>query len=249
RLFSSSDDGATWITEASTGFSGARFMKKTANFFFIVTEYQGRIYRSKNGANWSLLSTITSSPITDLEVNAAGNLFGSTSGSSVLRSIDEGLTFTQLDASKGLNTEQVVSLSISGSEIYALGREGPFKSINNGDSWSSIKSATLTETYFDGPIQAIGASLYIINSDAVWHSSDGGATWSARPHPLDNYPSMVQYQSFFAENASTLYVAFWDLGLFKTTDGGVTWSEANTGITGHNAYNDNSLMYVPGSDR
>lgn len=249
RLFSSSDDGATWITEASTGFSGARFMKKTANFFFIVTEYQGRIYRSKNGANWSLLSTITSSPITDFEVNAAGTLFVSTSGSSVLRSIDEGLTFTQLDASKGLNTEQVVSLSISGSEIYALGREGPFKSINNGDSWSSIKSATLTETYFDGPIQAIGASLYIINSGTAWLSNDGGATWSARSHPLDNYPAEIQPQSFFAESASTLYVAFWDLGLFKTTDGGAAWSEVNTGITGHNAYNDNSLMYVPGSDR
>lgn len=249
RLFSSSDDGQTWITEASTGFSGARFIKRTDTFFFIATEYEGRVYRSKNGGSWSLLSTITSSQITDFKANAAGNLFVSTAGSAVWRSIDEGLTFTQLDATEGLNTFSVYSLSINGSDIYALAYEGPYKSSNNGDSWSSVKSATLTDNAFVGAIHSEGSSLHIINTGNVWYSGDGGSTWSARTYPLAAYPQPIQVQSFFAESASVIYAGFWDVGLFKTTDGGLTWSEANTGITGHNAYNDNSLMYVAASNR
>lgn len=249
RLFSSSDDGLTWITEASSGFQNAFSVKKTASYFFVV-ERTGKVYRSPTGTSWSLVNTITGS-VTDLKVNASGHLFISTRGYGVYRSIDNGVTFTQLDADEGLvNTDDISSLSTDGSQIYALASDGPYKSTDGGDTWLSIKNA-LPDDYYQGRISSIGGSVFIFTYSNAWLSTDGGSTWSSIDSPLSVYGNgyFGTVQSLLAKSATELYVSFYDLGLYKTTDGGATWSEKNNGLTGHNPSTPNSLLFVPANNR
>jgi uncharacterized protein (TIGR03437 family) len=65
----------------------------------------------------------------------------------------------------------------------------------------------------------------------LWKSTNGGTSWT----PLDNLPFAIPQMIVADPSApNTLYAATGDLGVFKSVDGGVTWVNANTGITGTN---------------
>lgn len=65
----------------------------------------------------------------------------------------------------------------------------------------------------------------------LWKSSDGGATWM----PLDDLPFAIPQMTVADPSAAgTIYQATGDLGIFKSVDGGVTWTKANTGMAGTN---------------
>jgi len=73
-------------------------------------------------------------------------------------------------------------------------------------------------------------SIYVMyqnfGSQTLWHSSDGGSTWTDISTGLPAAP--VFDLAIDPANASTLYAAT-EVGLFTSTDGGSTWSTTNTG--------------------
>lgn len=63
----------------------------------------------------------------------------------------------------------------------------------------------------------------------IWASINGGGAWM----PLDNLPfALPQVMVTDPSNPRTLYEATGDLGMFKSLDGGATWTNASTGIGG-----------------
>jgi uncharacterized protein (TIGR03437 family) len=61
----------------------------------------------------------------------------------------------------------------------------------------------------------------------LWKSTDSGATWG----PLDALPFAVPQMLVTDPNTpNTVYAASTDLGVFKSTDGGASWTAANNGI-------------------
>jgi uncharacterized protein (TIGR03437 family) len=65
----------------------------------------------------------------------------------------------------------------------------------------------------------------------LWKSTNSGTTWT----PLDNLPfALPQMLVTDPTTSNTLYEPTGDLGIFKSLDGGVTWTQANTGIAGTN---------------
>jgi len=114
-------------------------------------------------------------------------------------------------------------------------------------------SKKIYETALGGSVQANGAAIavdstgaaYIAGSTSsvdfplvhaiqnspggrpLWKSADSGSTWA----PLDNLPfALPQMLVVDPSAASTVYAATTDLGIFKSVDGGVTWTAANNGI-------------------
>jgi uncharacterized protein (TIGR03437 family) len=65
----------------------------------------------------------------------------------------------------------------------------------------------------------------------LWTSTNFGAAWT----PIDNLPFALP-QAMVADptTPTTLYVAAADLGVFKSVDGGVTWTAASNGIAASN---------------
>ena len=141
-----------------------------------------------------------------------------------------------------------------GNVIYiAAATGGIFKSTNAGMSWTPVFDSVRT-----GSIGAVAVAPS--NSDIVWvgtgeannmrssswgtgayKSTDGGKTWSAAMLPKSQHIARIVIDP---RDPNVVYVAamgpLWasggERGLFKTTDGGATWTNtkqisANTGFT------------------
>ena len=70
-----------------------------------------------------------------------------------------------------------------------------------------------------------------VGARPIWKTTNGGGTWT----PVDNLPfALPQMLAVDPTTPTTLYEATADLGVFTSTDGGATWTHANSGIASTN---------------
>lgn len=222
QLFTSVDNGATWTLTSNSGFQQSRFIRKTTSFVFIVGE-NSLIYRSSNdGVNWTQVNSFSGYP-NDFEVNASGYLYIATSGSGIARSTNSGLIVDQLDDGEGLTDTYVYSLVSSGANIYASTSSGPFKSINNGDAWVSVKN-NITDCCFGGNSfieKDPSGIIYLFNGNLIWKTSNGGTSWSSFASPVTSNGGNLRGPYF--ESSSIFYVGVDSKLQYKTVDSGASW--------------------------
>lgn len=147
------------------------------------------------------------------------------------RSIDNGATWTDVPA-PGSNASQIVRTTVDGSgNIYVVNWDGPFKSSDNGTTWTYIKgnitngwgyqariSVSPTNELFFPTFGGGGA-----NNTQLMKSTDGGTTWTS----AGNTPLEI----FDLTWVGTKMVAATINGIITSIDNGVTWVNASTGIT------------------
>lgn len=80
--------------------------------------------------------------------------------------------------------------------------------------------------YASAPSQA--SLVYLAAKRDLWTSQDGGATWTISKNAL---PSQISALAVNPKNANEIYAGVEAMGIYKSTDGGVTWNAMNTGIT------------------
>ncbi|HEV2302063.1 MAG TPA: hypothetical protein VGR91_10885 [Stellaceae bacterium] len=226
----------------------------------LVTADSG-VYRSTDsGASWSnvLSGTATDAvrnPSAPATVYAAlGNIFGDPSNG-VYKSADGGQTWTQLGG--GLPTSNVgrINLAIAASApatLYAAVQDtsnfgdllGIWKSINGGTSWTQLSASGATcnegfggQCWYDMHIEVdpTNANAVYFGGEDLFRSTDGGSTFT----DLGGYNSTQNGDgihpdqhilTFDPGNASVLYIGN-DGGVFKSPDGGSTWSSLNQNLT------------------
>jgi uncharacterized protein (TIGR03437 family) len=92
------------------------------------------------------------------------------------------------------------------------------------------------EVYFGGNTSSVDFPLvHPIQSSPgarpLFKSTNNGAAWT----PIDNLPfALPAMMVVDPSNSNTLYEASGDLGVFKSIDGGATWTSANKGIASTN---------------
>jgi len=122
---------------------------------------------------------------------------------------------------------------------------GIYKSVNGGTTWTDSSSGLVTPeardvnslaVHQDAPLALVAAT-----DDGVYRSSDGGATWgntlqlfddqatplpmaSARYHPLD--PTIVYVSANHVNSDGSVRASS---GVWKSTNGGSTWSQVLSG--------------------
>ena len=132
-----------------------------------------------------------------------------TTGGGIARSTTEGASWNQADA--GLIDIDIRTLAIdpaNGATIYVGGNDGLFKSLNGGASWTSLRKFQLPAPNWPPPV---------VPAAAVWRAS--ALVRSVFVNPLT--PGVV-YAHTWRYNAC----AFSDKLVFKSTDGGSTWSDS-----------------------
>jgi len=243
-LYSSSDDGVTWGLVANSGFTNGQLIRKSASYFFIVGSNR-ILYRSLTGTTWTSPTgtafTSASGGIRDFVIGSTGYLYIAYEGpdasqdkNGIYRSTNNGLGFEHEGSSVGLTNGWVRSMTVSGSTLYALSEIGPFKSTNNGTSWTSA-SGDITETYFEwfGSIDKDpSGNLWIFDYPKIWKSTNGGTNWVGNNNPTGgNYYADLRGH-YFASSTQFL-VGVGSEYLAKTTDGGLNWTSSSSGLYGY----------------
>ena len=72
------------------------------------------------------------------------------------------------------------------------------------------------------------ATLYTASGSQIWKTTDAGSTWAM----VSQFGSNVSVAGLAVDptTSSTVYAGTSTLGIFKSTDGGLTWTAINNGI-------------------
>ncbi|HVT17035.1 MAG TPA: hypothetical protein VHQ90_12760 [Thermoanaerobaculia bacterium] len=124
--------------------------------------------------------------------------------------------------------------------LYAGGsldtRTDLFKTTNGGLSWTAINPANLSSTHALAIDPTHPATLYAAGFGGVFKTGDGGRSWIAVNSGLPaasiaGSPSFLEVLAIDPTNPATLYAGTSRQGLFKTVDGGESWSAIDSGLT------------------
>src|SRR5262249_28020856 len=138
---------------------------------------------------------------------------------------------------------------VTTSNLYAITGRGIFKSTNGGDSWSAITglppNASIRNLIVDAAVPSTLYAIGIVPSTppappgppalSVFKSVDGGGTWNALDPSL---PPNASLGSLAMAAQSTIYALGSLTGasgpsgqaLFKSMDGGASWTTIDTGL-------------------
>lgn len=109
--------------------------------------------------------------------------------------------------------------------LYSVGNTQVFKSVDGGLTWNIVKGGGPLYTAVDFRDANYGIAV-TDESNLLWLTMDGGATWSTHTAPYLLVWSAVKFI-----NDSTVYAAGFSDGMVKSTDGGFTWVEDNYPVT------------------
>jgi formylglycine-generating enzyme required for sulfatase activity len=146
--------------------------------------------------------------------------------SGVYRSTDNGLSW--MAANTGLSEGVWVSgMAVSPDDpgtMYVATGNGVFKTCNGGLSWTAINDGLAGHSVRTAVVALTDPVTVYVTNRGFHRSTDGGATWTTMGPELDRPPSQVLAAAVDPSNPETVY--FEGAGpLYKTTDGGVTWSQ------------------------
>jgi photosystem II stability/assembly factor-like uncharacterized protein len=164
---------------------------------------------------------------------APGAIYAGTQGAGVFKSTDNGDHFTP--ASAGIGARPVGRVVVDPSQpasLWAIADDANipgthiFHSSDGAASWTEV---TPPAPPFDAWLQlaAVGADVYLLGG-AVYHSGDSGMTWKTNSAAIPSADSGRDL-AIDPSNPKTAYLVTMR-GFFKTTDAGVTWPPAGTGL-------------------
>lgn len=209
---------------------------------FVATSSAGLKKSSDNGLTWNNVS-FPQTDLRSLAVNSNNYIFVGTSGNGIYKSIDNGNSWTQSD---GGVTNVAVSITISKSSknfdyIFAgtLGLDpgGVYQSTDNGTTW--IKPSNQLDVYTITSLAVNGlGDIFAETSDGVFMSTDNGVTWNLTlsrakstgvlKSPTTPPPSVL---SSVSVDSMVMFVGTDGYGVFRSTNGGSEWTQANEGLT------------------
>jgi photosystem II stability/assembly factor-like uncharacterized protein len=203
------------------------------NIIYVATDGSG-VYKSLDGGNiWRPVNT----GISDLNVRslaidpaspstiytgAINDVFKSTDGGAHWQAMDQGLKPRTLILVLAIDP-------VTPTNIYAgTGFDGIYKSTDGGESWHAANTGLFASIY-DLAIDPVAPSkVYAIFHNGVARSVDGGSHWQITTPILPN-ETEFHALAIDPETPTTLYMATDYFGIFKSTDGGRSWSSSHVG--------------------
>jgi hypothetical protein len=233
-LFRSTDAGKSWTSLVTPFISGVNAIvvnPQTPSTLYAGTQ-GGAFTSTDSGATWNdstLLNITISALITDgmpaATLYAGTGVNGGATG--VFRSTDDGATWDHISTDLPDSDVNVLFLDSSASHaLYAGTDDGAFRSTDGGVSWADIN------TDLDGGVNAFAldahspATLYAGTDAGVFASVDGGDMWISL-----NLSESVSSLAADPGRSGVLYAGTFGDGVFTTTNGGMSWSTLDNGLT------------------
>jgi uncharacterized protein (TIGR03437 family) len=248
-IYAATDRGVFKTTDGGTSWAQAGAAQISANTIQLVihpatpqTLYAiaaNSLYRSLDGGeNWTRLTPVGTPRFLVLDPNAPDNLYLVTTG--MLKSTDGGTTWLPVSipgVGSGMQIRAFTVDPLTANTLYLGTSQGFFlKTTNGGANWAPVgtsfpelnQSSALSRLKISRSNPAV---LYLMSSSSfLARSSDGGATWQFPSLPAAVGLSATLAFELDPANANVVYVG--NNGVYKTTDGGATWTLAAEGLGG-----------------
>jgi photosystem II stability/assembly factor-like uncharacterized protein len=198
KLYKTTDSGAHWIPTTVDAWKVVLDPQNSSVLYALYNNgLSAQVAKSTDGGlTWSILNLplAADDSVVDLAIDPqqSSTVFVATSAEGVLKSVDQGATWSS--ASSGLPQDAVSALVISESDpltLYAgtsiacdcgyLG-DGVFKSTDGGSSWTAINSGLPGGSVFLVAVDPRDAATVYLGlswegGNTLFKSSDGGANW------------------------------------------------------------------------
>jgi hypothetical protein len=220
-VYLSSNNGATWtpvnsgvsnLGIYSLGFSGSNLIAGTTSGVFVS---------SNNGSSWSSVGL----PVNyGYYLSLSDTIVFASSQDAVYRSIDSGVSWSLLPFTPpGSATNQ---FAVNGNTILAGTKNGVYVSSNDGTTWTAANNG-LTIT----PVLRLANSgntlLAGTYEGQIFVSTNKGSSWSISNTGLPVVRGVIES---FAVTDSSVFVAIFGKGIYKSANNVESWTHVTTGM-------------------
>jgi photosystem II stability/assembly factor-like uncharacterized protein len=271
-VFKTTNSGASW-TAINTGITNSYVLSLAidpvnSRIVYAGTEGCGVFKTTNGGASWTAINTgITSSYVRSLAIDPANSqtVYAGTYwvygiGGGFFKTTNGGASWTAIDT--GLTNKFIHSLAIdpANSQTVYVGTDGGgvFKTTDGGTSWTAINTGLTNKFIHSLAIDPANSQVIYAgtNSGGIFKTIDGGASWTAIKTGTDSYIGCLAIdpansQVVYAGAAYPPEATNGSGGVFKTTDGGASWTAINAGFTNTGLTNNNvkSIAIDPSDSR
>ena len=203
-----------------------RMIEKKATTFLVLF---GIIFLP--AASWGALIQFSanSGEVRDLLQTAANTLYAATQGGGIYKSTDGGINWTRLASFPEHYVWRLAGHSANNQLVYAANGKGLFRSADGGTTWIQLTFDSVKAVAVDPFNQ--NHLLIGVPGAGIYQSLDGGTTFALVNTGLDSLDISAIAFSPVANNV--VYAGLnsnvsggWG-GVFKSTDGGQTWTDWN----------------------
>jgi hypothetical protein len=258
-VLKSTDGGATWNTTGlnwtvTNNRTTSRILMHPSNSNILLAATSNGIYKTTDaGVSWTL---VQSGSFKDLEFKPNDPTVVYASGGTFMRSTNSGDSFTTITA--GLPTTNVnrISIAVSAANsavVYLLasnntdyGLRGVYKSTDSGVNfttaattpnllgWNSNGADAGGQGWYDLTIEASSsnANEVYVGGVNIWKSTNGGTSWSINGHWTGSGAPYVHADIHCLTwlPASNSLLVGCDGGVFKTSNGGTSYSDISSNL-------------------
>ena len=185
---------------------------------------QGRVICSDKPTTelWRETSAPLDSKYTDMLIKSNGNIFATSETKGVLCSTDKGLTWQKKNTGFIVNNSTAISELPNGDLLASS--NGIYRSIDNGDTWTSTSYKTGTFSSF---CSASNNVVYAGGAAGIFKSTDNGSNWSKLINGLPNQGAVLVQKIAITPNGKLIAAS--SSGIFTSADNGANWTTVMTG--------------------
>jgi len=167
--------------------------------------------------------------INDVAYNSQGHLFAVCEDGVIMRSTNDGSSWTRIYSGTDV---PLLSIVFHGTSGFITGNGLLLKSEDSGATWFRLflpDDASVANSFFVNETTGFAVDFF----GTLLRTDDGGRNWQAISQPANDVPNGMWFW-----DANTGIMCYWGLVL-KTTNGGVNWNVVDTQLLGSfNEYRD-----------